>query len=237
MIKIKRKVKGLSYSQKWFYDNISFIDSLKIVSYLQTNYRRRKLFFIREKFHTIRIDLTKSIDEIYSDFSKETKYEIRRAERDGVNVIYNYNEKNFLEIYNAFAESKGLNKITIDKLNSFKDHLLISASISNNEISSVHLYLCDGEITRLLYSARNTDCRLKNSEIGIANRYLHYRDMIFFKNLNYKTYDLGGIAKSDNDNLIGINKFKKSFGGNIVEMYHYYSFPYYFLLKISKKVG
>ncbi|MGY4687973.1 hypothetical protein [Petrotoga sp. DB-2] len=95
-------------------------------------------------------------------------------------------------------------------MSSFKNHLLISASISNNEISSVHLYLCDEEIARLLYSARNTVCHLKNSEIGVANRYLHYRDMIFFKNLNYKTYDLGGITKSDNDDLIGINNFKKA---------------------------
>lgn len=236
MINVKRKIKGLSYSQKWFYDNISFIDSLKIVSYLQTNYSRRKLFFIRTKFYTIRIDLTKSINELYDGFSKETKYEIRRAERDGINVIYNYNERSFLKIYNAFAEKKGLNKITIDKLNSFKNHLLISASISNNEISSVHLYLCDGEIARLLYSARNIDCHLKNSEIGRANRYLHYKDILFFKDLNYKIYDLGGYADSDDENLVGINKFKLSFGGNIVEMHHYYSFLYYFLLKISKKV-
>jgi len=60
--------------------------------------------------------------------------------------------------------------------------------------------------------------------VGRANRFLHYEDIRYFKEHGYETYDLGGYAKDTQDpKLQGINVFKESFGGTIVEQYNYYS--------------
>jgi lipid II:glycine glycyltransferase (peptidoglycan interpeptide bridge formation enzyme) len=50
--------------------------------------------------------------------------------------------------------------------------------------------------------------------VGYFNKRLHWEDMKYFKNLGYSVYDWGGFShKQDDKVLMGINAFKKSFGG------------------------
>jgi len=87
----------------------------------------------------------------------------------------------------------------------------------------------------LLYSATTVNSKVSKSEIGRANRFLHYEDIKYFKELGYRFYDLGGIAKdTQDDKLQGINKFKEGFGGELVRQYNYYSPLYSIFLKLSR---
>jgi len=87
MILVKRtKFKILNYYQKWFYENIQLFDIFRIVSYKQMDKKINFPLFKRETFYTLLINLHSDIDKILEDFSKETRYEIRRAERDGIKV-------------------------------------------------------------------------------------------------------------------------------------------------------
>ena len=62
-------------------------------------------------------------------------------------------------------------------------------------------------------------------------------DMKKFKNIGFEVYDWGGIAYgTENKSLQGINKFKESFGGQIIEQFNFYSPLYYIILKILKKI-
>jgi len=80
MILVKRtKFKILNYYQKWFYENIQLFDIFRIVSYKQMDKKINFPLFKRETFYTLLINLHSDIDKILEDFSKETRYEIRRA--------------------------------------------------------------------------------------------------------------------------------------------------------------
>lgn len=71
--------------------------------------------------------------------------------------------------------------------------------------------------------------------IGIANKLLTYEDMLYFRSQGFSSFDFGGYALGTNDHqLQGINRFKKMFGGELHQLYTYYSIPYYLLNKLSE---
>ncbi len=106
----------------------------------------------------------------------------------------------------------------------------IKTLFSDNQIKRV----------RLLHSASKiysiTDEPSEKAMIGRANRLLHFSDMQRFKELGYEIYDFGGYAHQTNDNmLIGINNFKDSFGGQLVEESNYQSILKHWLKKTLNK--
>ena len=61
---------------------------------------------------------------------------------------------------------------------------------------------------------------------GCLNRYLHYQEMLFFKQQGFHWLDLGGCGFLDQfinhaPELQGIIGFKESFGGQIKYIYKY----------------
>ena len=62
--------------------------------------------------------------------------------------------------------------------------------------------------------------------------------MLYFKEKNIKTYDLGGTAHhtktKDNHH---IEEFKKEFGGYIVDEYQYESIPHFLAINIKRLFG
>ena len=89
--------------------------------------------------------------------------------------------------------------------------LVITQAIdSENKSLVMHSYLCDkdNKRVRLLHSAslfRSDDQNIR-SLVGMANRFLHFKDMTYF---NYMVYDFGGYAFETNDEqLKNINDFR-----------------------------
>ena len=234
MVSVKRSKHGIKYYQKRFYSTINPLDVLKFVAYRQLDKRIRPFCFKEEPFYTIIISLKPDLEKILENFTKETQYEIRGAERDGIKVrICNEDEK-FVEFFNSFARERNLVQTTRDKIDSLSGNKLITEAQLDEQTLVLHLYICDGKIARLLYSATRIDAVVAKSVIGRANRFLHYEDIKYFKEHGYETYDLGGYAKDTQDpKLQGINVFKESFGGRIVEEYNYYSPLYRIALKFT----
>src|SRR5262249_37191050 len=117
--------------------------------------------------------------------------------------------------------------------------MVVTKSVVGGESLSMHSYLVDRDRKRalLLHTAslfRNADDKQKRNKIGMANRLLHYRDMLFFKEQGCDIYDFGGYAKDTQDqDLININQFKEGFGGTIIEESHYTSIALALLRKAS----
>jgi CelD/BcsL family acetyltransferase involved in cellulose biosynthesis len=64
---------------------------------------------------------------------------------------------------------------------------------------------------------RNVDRAL----LGRANRWLHWRDMLHFKQMDLRCYDWGGVFEDEsNPKKAGINTFKREFGGNSVRTFN-----------------
>ena len=98
-----------------------------------------------------------------------------------------------------------------------------------------HFYLVSPEMrtVSLLLSASSpikyTDDNLKQA-MAHANRCLHWQGIRYFKQQGFHTYDWGGYALNTNDpTLQGINRFKKTFNGNLTPLYNHYS-PLYVLI-------
>ena len=57
--------------------------------------------------------------------------------------------------------------------------------------------------------------------VGRANRWLHWRDMLGFKEMGLASYDWGGMF--DDESIAGqasVNNFKREFGGTPVAAYN-----------------
>lgn len=180
--------------------------------------------------YTLVNDLLLSEDELLGKVKKNCKYEIKRAEKEGVITnIYTkkaeYDADNivfkFKQVYNKMFKSKGLK-------NTFNEPLVLEAICSkqlivttnalkvNPECVVYHAYLVDGESAVLMYSASplwDDGDKDKANKIGRLNKNLHWQDMLWFKEKGYVRYEWGGISGLGNPS--GIDRFKSEFGGDI----------------------
>lgn len=239
MIIIKKNKFCLISTQKWFPNVIKAIDCLTITMYKQVDsHIKYSPFFKKENSYTLHSDLTLSEEEIFKKFSSTIRNEIRRAEKEGSIFIYSERKDVFLMIFNDLASQKGLACQSIDSLNAYGSNLILTSTSMNNVITAVHSYLIDFDLkkVRLLHSATLRFSKsLDSNMVARSNKYLHYMDMKIFKNEGFEIYDWGGIAfGSENISLRGINKFKESFGGQLIVQKNLYSPLYYLILKLFK---
>jgi hypothetical protein len=212
-------------------------DRFKFVEYIQCKSKLNFTGFKRWSFFTKIIDLSQGEDKIFSNFQKNTRYEINRAKKEGIIFNIEDNLEQFVKFYNLFAASKKIEPTSIEALGTYENYLIITKAIQDNRILVMHALLIDEEEKRArgLMSASlcpYDDNHDQRSLIGRANRFLWFADMLFFKERNFKILDAGGY-----DSLTEVNKFKDSFGGILLEESIYISYPlriYRFLLnKVS----
>lgn len=221
MLSVKFKILPfLNRKTIWYDDEPKTWHCLNTI-YKQSNYHKSLFGFRKELFHTKIIDLTQNIADIQNAFDKNTNYEIRRALKDGVTTSVGVNVNEFVAFYNRFSETKKLPTIKYQSLVSYKSSLIITKAIYENTDVVMHSYVIDvhSKRARLLHSSslfRNEDSAGIRAITGRANRLLHFKDIEYFKELGFDTYDLGGYATDKQDtNMININQFKNSFGGKL----------------------
>lgn len=206
------------------YLNKNFSEEDKIIFWSCKKKLSRPFYIDEMLFNTLQINLNMSLDEIYGSFNKTYKYEIRRAEKkDKIKYLVKdrLSEKDFkyyVKFYNEFAKSKNRppceeNKIW--QLNCIGSLLVTYAFTEDNELLCVHSYVLDGYDRACLVHTfslfRYYDNDTKNM-IGRANKFLHYKDIIYFKNLGFNIYDFGGYRLNPpNQEFINVNNFKRGF--------------------------
>ncbi len=188
---------------------------------------------VRSDRLTLVNDLQETEEELMSRFKKNTKYEIKRAAKEGC-----YAE--FLTSTALLEKKEILVRIDTAHAQMFaekgkkskKEYPTMLAAAKANMLAVTVGYLQDGrECAYHVYIIGNGTARLLHSissfreavtgddrnAIGRLNRYLHYEDMLYFKRLGYTTYDWGGY--SEEEQLKSISEFKKAFGGEIKDIY------------------
>ena len=175
---------------------------------------------------TVRIDLGATLETLSKGIAKNTRYEIRQAEKLGDRIRIERNgpevTDKFLVLFNDFARSKPeVSAINHSALRRYEGHAdIFMAYLDENPVCG-HVLLRDAEIgrARLLYSAsRRFDDRETARLSGTLNRFLHWHEICAYREEGFATYDLGGI-KEDKTN--GITQFKMSFGGDVVSEHTY----------------
>lgn len=207
--------------------------------------------FSHVKDRTLLSDLTETEEKIIEKFTKNCRYEIRRAPKEGVKCSFFFGKEikddmieSFVDFYEAFWKSKGREfldrKKCIEEIKRYveRDAFAISVALLEKRILVYHTYIIEESRVRLYQSASQFRCDDKGTQqiIGFANRYLHKEDMLYFKNKGKKVYDWGGAG--DSEEVLSITRFKESFGGcefycyNGEEIRGIKAMLYYFLVKI-----
>lgn len=230
MVKFSYKKFIFKYNIIWFSEAVKISSFFCFSDYRQCSINKSIIGFFRNPFQTIHIDLLKGDEDIFADFSKNTQYEIRRAVRDGIEFSESTDVRRFVDFYNKFAKSKNRGIIGENDIEIFKENIIFTMASHGGNTLVMHSYLIDGgKRARLLHSASDFRSFLTSQEraiVGRANRFLHYKDIIYFKKKNFTVYDLGGISIDENDDdLKKISAFKIGFGGLIVQESNFISFP------------
>ena len=219
MIRIKGR--GAIYGEVWFDEEPPGDCAVDIVLYRQ---RDAPIAAAQHTpFLSLVTDLSVEEGAITGKFGKDCRYEIRRAEtKDGLRMELIPDAESRLDefraFYDAFARQKSLapsdHRWLVAACRARK--LALTLAARNGEALVWHAYVMCGRAARLQYSAscfrdRESDYR---ALVGRANRWLHWRDMLRFREVGIRRYDWGGLFEDESvPERAGINKFKKDFGG------------------------
>ena len=188
---------------------------------------------VQQNRQTLINNLLESEDEIVGRFKKNTKYEIKRAEKERCYCVQ-YTAEELVERLDIlkrvdtahkqmFADKGKKSKSEYATMLAAAKESMLHVSIGylpSGEECAYHVYIVGNGVARLLHSItlfRKAESNDVKHAIGRLNRLLHYEDMLWFKEHGYCVYDWGGY--SEEEHLKSISDFKKAFGGDIVNRY------------------
>ncbi len=240
---VKYKIKFLQFTEQWFCKNIDIKKLFNFFVCRDSRVEIDNVLMIKKQKWTLLTNLEQELDLIMRGFTSNLRNEIRRADKiENLEIQYNSIDINsFLQFYNEkFAKPKRLELLQKRQIEKFKDNIFFISANLENELTNIQVYIFDDEqkIVRLLHSIsiiHLIEDKTKRKQIGWINKALHYKSMIYFKEQGYKEFDWGGYSNDPNNKaLAGIDKMKKSFGGELIKVYDYYSLPFFILTKLKE---
>jgi hypothetical protein len=219
--------RGVIYGEVWFDEELPTVSGVDILQY---RHRQAPIANARTTpFLSMVTDLTVKEDAIAERFNKDCRYKIRRADtKDGLRLEFITDPESrlaeFREFFDAFARQKSHEPADNQWLvAACRARQLVLASASRDDEALVwHAYLRSAKTAWLQYTGscfrnRENDYR---ALVGRANRWLHWRCMLRFKEAGVTRYDWGGLFEDDSaPERAGINEFKNSFGGERARSY------------------
>jgi len=182
-------------------------------------------------FYTILIDLRDDPETLLAAMKRDTRYEIRRAQREG--FVYDFLSGNdtaalneFCDYFDEFAQQKAQPRLRRPWLFLLADSGALNLTRIADPAGETlvwHAYHRSLQRATLLHSASvfsKDESSNQRNLTGRANRYQHWLDMLRFKSEGLLIYDLGGWYEGTEDQKrLSINRFKEEFGGKIVHNY------------------
>ena len=166
---------------------------------------------------TLRLDLSKTPDELFAAFRKNSRYEIRRAERLGTNVFLPSSDADvneFLSIYTSMAERKGFVPDSPDRLRQFVDWFRLE-----QDRGSLLLAAHKGSILGGIVIVRAGNrcwyvwgASQKHEHLNVGHL-LQWRAIQWARDHGCTEYDFGGYTPGATS---GPAWFKEGFGGYVV---------------------
>lgn len=172
--------------------------------------------------HTVMIDLTKSKDELLAEMRRQTRYEVRRSEKQGINVNSDNSEKLFKEFHKVQVETAkrqnfvppSLKVLQAEREGFGENARIYVAKTTDGKVIAYGLIIADGKEADY-YEAASTPLNRK-----LPGAYaLLWRAMQDLKAEGYERFNLWGIAPAGQPHhrYAGVTTFKTGFGGNIIE--------------------
>lgn len=172
--------------------------------------------------HTVMIDLNKSEEELLADMRRQTRYEVRKADKLEIKVKKGNDEAIFKEFQKVQAKTAkrqnfippDLKTLMAEREAFGKNIEIYTAETKEGEKIAYGLIIKDG-LEGDYYEAASTDLNRK-----MPGAYaLLWQAMRDLKKAGYQRFNLWGIAPAGQPNhrYAGVTTFKTGFGGEIVE--------------------
>ncbi len=172
--------------------------------------------------HTVMIDLKKPEESLLSEMRRQTRYEVRRADKLGIKVTTSSSEEIFKEFHKVQTETaKRQNfvppnlKTLLAEREAFKDDATIYVAKTAEGESIAYGLIIKGGKEADYYEAASTPLNRK-----LPGAYaLLWQAMKDLKGQGYERFNLWGIAPAGQPNhrYAGVTTFKTGFGGEIIE--------------------
>lgn len=233
MISVIYKKYGLRINAIWFCGDIRELENQSKTDFIFLHGIRNNVYMnsVVSSQYTLITDLKDRSENIFKRIGKNYRYEINRSKKENIECIvfkaYDLKKEPallrvFKREYDNFTKLKGIK-------NTYNEHameqyiengnVLLTKAFQGEIDYAQHVYLCDGENARLLYSVSNFRTEgLDRNLIGRANKYLHWNDIQYLQEQKLKTLDWGGMSSLTEPN--GVDKFKKEFGGHEEKYYN-----------------
>lgn len=171
--------------------------------------------------HTVIINLTKSEEDLLANMRRQTRYEVRRADKLSIKVEKSNDQAIFEEFQGCQAETaKRQNfvppslKTLLAEKEAFGDNIVIYKATSEGKPVAYGLITKSGHEADY-YEAASTELNRK-----LPGAYaLLWQAMKDLKAEGYERFNLWGIAPAGQPNhrYAGVTTFKTGFGGEVVE--------------------
>lgn len=172
--------------------------------------------------HTVMIDLNKTEEQLLAEMRKQTRYEVRRAERLGIKVWKGNSEQLFKEFHEVQLETArrqnfvppSLAVLLAEREAFGKNAQIYVADSQDGERICYGLMLIDGDEAEYFEAASTSLGRTLPGAYGML-----WRAMRDFREQGLQRFNLWGIAPEGvkNHRYAGVTVFKKGFGGAVVE--------------------
>jgi hypothetical protein len=189
-----------------------------------------------EEMTTLLLDLNPNPDELFAKLDKTTAYEVRRArDKDGVNcrtldASSSATIQAFWDFFQEFSgvmgySSPGETGRRMLELLSQEGYLDLSVvkEGSDGPALAYHAYCRVGNRVRLMHACslhKAIEDSARRAFVGRANRFLFWYDILRFKETGCAIFDFGGwYPKTDDEQMLRVNKFKEGFGGAVSRTY------------------
>ena len=169
---------------------------------------------------SLEIDLEKPLEEIYTNFRKGHKSDIKRAVKSGLTVEETTNSSelsSFIDVYLKMCKVRVIDGHTRKEMTSICDYLITNkkgqiliAKDNNNVILGGGIFAYQGISVRYLLGASDPERR----DLPVLHPVI-YQAIEMAKNNNFKFFDFWGYNHfaTESDQANHINHFKKGFGG------------------------
>jgi len=226
MLEIEIKGHIFKYKEIWFADYPHDVKGCTSVTFRECKNKVDIAGFTRQEHTTLVIDLTQDLDIIWKNMGKKScRYEINRAQREGIVVKINHNFDEFYQMDKSFRGKKGLGAGSLCHPEFMRRYGTLFTAEVAGEIIAGQFYLKDEDNMRWLVGAskRLEVDRDKAILIGCGNRLMIWEAIKYAKENGIKEFDFGGYytGRDKNDQRYSINLFKESFGGELTRHYIY----------------
>ena len=172
--------------------------------------------------HTVMLNLERTEEELLADMRRQTRYEVRRADKLGIKVTKHCDEEIFKEFYKVQGETAkrqgfvppNLKTLLAEKQAFGKKIAIYRAETAEGEAIAYGMIIGSG-LEADYYEAASTELNRK-----LPGAYaLLWRAIRDLKTEGYARFNLWGIAPAGQPNhrYAGVTTFKTGFGGEVLE--------------------